>query len=74
VVTVVSFLRIFLDFLNIGSDNGLPGDEPSDGPPAKPLVAMTAHASRPSAAQIATTPSAGHFPVVRVGFSTGERG
>jgi hypothetical protein len=23
-VIVVSFLRIFLDFLNIGSDNGLP--------------------------------------------------
>jgi len=27
----------------------------------KPLVAMTAHASRPSAAQTATTPPAGHF-------------
>jgi hypothetical protein len=51
----------FLDFLNIGSDNGLPVMSAAAGRPQKPLVAMTAHASRPPAAQIATTPTAGHF-------------
>jgi hypothetical protein len=66
--------RNFLDFLNIGSDNGLPGDERGDRPSTKPPVAMTAHASRPPAAQIATTPSAGHFRSAGFGFSTDECG
>jgi hypothetical protein len=63
-----------LDFLNIGSDNGLPAVSPAGRAAAKPLVAMTAHASRPPAPQTATTPPAGHLRPAEFALSTGEPG
>jgi hypothetical protein len=50
-----------LDFLNIGSDNSFAGDERGGWSATKPLVAMTAHASRPLAPQTVTTPPTGHL-------------
>jgi hypothetical protein len=63
-----------LDFLNIGSDNGLPAVSPAGRAAAKPLVAMTAHASRPPAPLTATTPPAGYLRPAAFALGTGERG
>jgi hypothetical protein len=45
-----------LNFLNIGSDNSFADDERGGWSATKPLVAMTAHASRLPAPQTVTTP------------------
>jgi hypothetical protein len=50
-----------LIFLNISSHNGFAGLSPAGQARTKPLVAMTAHASRPSVPQTVTTPSEGHL-------------
>jgi hypothetical protein len=62
-----------LDFLNIGSDNSLAGDERGGWSATKPLVAVTAHASRPPAPQTVTTPPTGHLRVAKFASGTGER-
>jgi hypothetical protein len=63
-----------LVFLNIGSDNGFAGISPAGRARTKPLVAMTAHASRPPAPQTVTTPSDGYLRSADFPHSAGERG
>jgi hypothetical protein len=53
--------ELSLDFLIIGSDTGFADEQPGGPAATKPLVAMTAHASRPLVPQIVTTPSAGQL-------------
>jgi hypothetical protein len=63
-----------LDFLNIGSDNGFAGNEPGGPSATKPLVAMTAHASRLPGPQTVTTPSESHLRPADFPLSAGEHG